>query len=326
MQNIFFLKKLDMKYSFIVLTVAIAIAGCTKKDILYYKKYVKENKCQVVSINADQQNTDNFFLVKTLDQWGKLTHIKTQLRDVSGGTYIYDYDVSYLSNKAIFKGTTTATYWDLNPEENTDPMYNDPPAHFAGKEVVDNKDFEVLFDAKTRFATQVRYAGSQTPLVTIKYDRRNFIDSVNEFDVTTDQRGNILSIYLGGDPRQIEMFGYIGVTYGYNDQTGKRRRQFYEPASIFVHDKYSLLEVLDWGPFQPDKERTGFDVMWAYPPEEINMDVNVSTSFHDHIYDSQGNLISYTYEGDFERTYYPFATHAGIRQRQLEWTCMDKIK
>lgn len=279
-----------MKYNIVSIIISVMIISCTKKDILFYKKYIKENKCQVVSGNRDRQRPEDFFLIKTYDKSGKLMHIQTQLKDIYEQTFVYDYAISYSKNKATFRGTTTQTFWAADLENDPNPELNDPPLYLESQELIDARDFEVLLDPGTWYARELRYVGSSAPLVTIKYDSRNYIDSINDFDVTTDKRGNILSIFAGGDPQEIEKFGHLGVSYGYNDLITGHKRQFYEPANIFVHDKYTLLEVLDWGPFQPDRERNGYDIMWAYPPGEgIPVDVNVTTSFRDHIYDTRGN-------------------------------------
>lgn len=71
--------------------------SCTKKDIQAYKRYVKKNPCMAVSFNADKQNTNDFYMVKTFDANGVLTHLKTQLKDIEGNTYVYDYDITFKS-------------------------------------------------------------------------------------------------------------------------------------------------------------------------------------------------------------------------------------
>lgn len=312
-----------MRYIYFAFAVMLILSGCTKKDLLFFKKVVRDNQCQIVSVNQDKQSTNDFFLIKKIDKWGRVIHIKTQLKDIYANVYLYDYDITYEKNKAIFKGYTAEMNWFLDVENNTNPNFFDPPAYFRGKSIIDNKSFEVLFDQKTKFATQVKYTGSHVPLVTIKYDKRNFVDSINEFDVTTDRHGNYLTIFRPGSESDVAMFGYRGITYWYNEQDQRRKKVFYEPTSIYIHDKYSLLELFDWGPFQPDRERTDCELMWEYPPEEIEMDVIIYSKFYDHIYDQRGNLTAYTFEGEFSRSPGPEPPYAGIRPRNVRWRCAD---
>jgi len=102
-----------MRYVLILFAI-VFLLSCTKKNIQAYKHYVKKNPCMAVSFNADKQNTNDFYMVKTFDASGILTHLKTQLKDIEGNTYVYDYGITYASNVAKFAGRTTVYRWDFD--------------------------------------------------------------------------------------------------------------------------------------------------------------------------------------------------------------------
>jgi hypothetical protein len=140
--------------------------------------------------------------------------------------------------------------------------------------------------------------------------------------VTTDKQGNILTI--------LRFSSELGVHYGYNPES-RRTKHFYEPANIFVHPMYSLLEVLDWGPLQPNLERTSVDIVWglppADPPDDFSTDLMISAIYRDHVYDVDGKLTCYKFDGEFGRFVSFNLSHAGIRDRSIHWNCLDnKIK
>ena len=89
---------------------------------------------------------------------------------------------------------------------------------------------------------------------------------------------------------------------------------------------YSLLEVLNWGPFQPNAERTGLSLLHYYEdPKLIEYDVPsrwVNAQYTNHQYDVNGNLASYTFDGDLTRDCpSPFHRETAQKQRILNWSC-----
>ena len=159
----------------------------------------QKNSCYVVSVNADKQNTSDFYVVKTFDAYGVLRHLKTQLWDLDGNTYVYDYDITYSSGKAIFKGSTKTLYWFLDnpsPQDENGPYI--PPEPGAPRHPVeqvalrDTRDFEILLDKKTDYAQEVRYIGENNTELKLTYDKSGRLTGVGAYIVTTDNKGNIL--------------------------------------------------------------------------------------------------------------------------------------
>jgi hypothetical protein len=149
--------------------------------------------------------------VKTLDEFGIVRHLKTQLWDLEGNTHVYDCDIS--TGRATFKGSTKTFYWFLDnppPQADNDPYI--PPEPGAPRHQVeqtdlrDIRDFEVLFNDKTGFAYQMKYSNSSTPELTLTYDKHGTFTGVNNYIVTTDKSGNILSI-LSPEPTDPFLYG-----------------------------------------------------------------------------------------------------------------------
>ena len=160
------------------------------------------------------------------------------------------------------------------------------------------------------------------------YDKNGRLSGVGSYIVTTDKKGNILSI-LTPKPTEPYLFGeQLGVTYTYSSlNTVKGMNQYYETPFIFIHPMYSLLEVLNWGPFQPNAQRTGFSLLWYYYDPELVGEYGapspwVSAEYSDHRYDETGNLVSYTFYGDLTRDPPgPYTNETDQRQRIIEWNC-----
>ena len=324
-----------MKHYLLFAAIAFS-ASCTKKDIQAYKHYVKKNPCIAVSFNADRQHTSDFYMIKTFDENGILTHLKTQLKDIEGNTYVYNYEVSYAANVANFTGSTTVYRWDFdNPGEHRpwDENY-DPPVHPV--ELTDQKDtrgFSITLDKKTGYATQARFNDEIAASLQLQYTRHGFLDSVivhhyfnseyittSRFDATTDESGNILSVLHKeefGDQR-------LGLRYSYDAVKSNKYTQFYEPANIIIHPLYALLEVLNWGPFQPDHERKFVSVTTTFASPEVDWDYIIDSDYLNHQYDERGNLTGYTFSGEFTKGDWWGWAFRGVRNQKIEWKCMDK--
>ena len=150
---------------------------------------------------------------------------------------------------------------------------------------------------------------------------------MGSYIVTTDNRGNIISI-LTPKPTEPYLYGQqLGITFTYSDSnTARKTNQYYETPYIFIHPMYSLLEVLNWGPFQPHAERTGLTLQHFYVDPEL-VEYNIPSpwtyaNYVDHQYDEHGNLISYTFDGDLTKDYpIPYSHETAQRQRIINWSC-----
>ncbi len=321
-----------MKY-FSLAYMLLIITACRKNDF-FPNPYNKPNPgCEVISINADKQDSYDFYMIKTLGKYGQPTHIKTQIRDVYGRVYLFDYNINYSADRAIFTGKTKEIFWVLdNPD---DEFADDPAMHKEGEETIDNRSFEVFINKKTGFASFARYADNKFPILEFTYDKRSLLDSIktffiNEndnkpgtayFDVTNDIHGNIVSIFAEGDSASNAYFGNLGVRFMIEPKTqSKGRKLFYEPEPIYVSRFYSLLQTLDWGPFQPDRERSWFEIQVTYPPDEINIDVLVDGNYLNHKYDDKGKLTGYDLDADLHWLTSPRFLHA----RNLVWNCDER--
>jgi hypothetical protein len=293
-----------------------------------------------VSFNADRQNTSDFYMIKTFDANGVLTHLKTQLKDIEGNTYVYDYEVAYASNVVNFTGSTTVYRWDFDkPEEHRpwDEKY-DPPVHPV--ELTDHKDtrgFSITLDRKTGYPTKAQFNDQFPAVLHLQYNKKGFLDSVivksyfnsgyyssSGYDATTDETGNIMTVYLKEEVTD----QVLGLRYEYDAANSKKNNQFYEPANILIHPLYTVLEVLNWEPFQPGYERNFVEVITTFAFPGIDWDYTITSDYLNHQYDERGNLMGYTLSGEFTIGigYWGWAFR-GVRNQKIEWTCMDgKVK
>lgn len=300
-----------MKYLTVSL-MALTLLGCSKKDIQLYKHYLKQNSCNVASVNANKQESFDFFVLKTYDELGKVTHLKTKIRELHAIMNVYDYDITYADNKAIFKGSK---------ESFIDPQV----------ELIENRDtrsFEVLFDRKTLNPIEVRYVQNQETVLRLSYDHKGYLSRVNDYIVSTDKRGNILSILTQLSPDDYYYPQQLGVYYGYSDREVRGTHQYYETPNSYIHPMYSILEVLGWGPLQPNLERISFTINPEYGDEYIPQSgLNMSGIYSNHKYDSNGNLISYTFDGDIwmpDAVGYEIITYPGRAERTINWQCREE--
>lgn len=282
-------------------------------------------------MNAHRQHTDDFYVIKTYNQRGLLTHLKTQIRDLNGTSFVYDYDITYAENRAIFKGSTKAINWVFDnppPEEDFETPFNpESPQHPVEQvDLKETRDFEILFDPRTKNPVEVRYIQNKESLLKLAYSHKGFLSKVGEFNVTTDAHGNILS--LSTPPYEGEYYHgqTTGIYYSYGTrEIAKGMRQYYETQNIFVHPMYSILEILDWGPFQPTLERTGFWMNYDYGDEAYPVQPSIEGSYTNHQYDASGNLVGYTFSGNYFRAI-PYYEYGYTRQvnRSLIWNCGGK--
>lgn len=310
-------------YLFLALLLSV---GCSKKDFQLIKYYVNKNKCSVVSINADEQGTNKFFMVKTFNENKLLTHIKFQVNDIYGFHYRFDYEITYNRDKAIFKGSTKAFTWvlDTPPEDPEAPVDPDAPTH--PEEIVelrDTRDFEIILDRRTHYPTEVRYLSTGESALQLEYNNRGFLSKVGHYIVTTDNRGNILTMLTPPLVEEEPYYGpqQLGIRYSYSERTVPRNaNMFYETPTMFISPMYSLIELLNWGPFQPDRERVHVTLQHRYG-EEYLPSPSMEAEYSNHQYDRYGNLMSYNFEGDIRRELPYEGTVAQRDQRTLNWNC-----
>lgn len=327
-----------MRFLSLIFIIFFASA-CTKKDLLAFKHYQKKNKCEVVSFNANKQDSDDFYVIKTFNRYGVLTHLKTQIRDPYEYVYVYDYDITYTQNRAIFKGSTKVYMWTLDtppPDEYQEPPdpYGTAPKHADEQvELRDIHDFEVLLDNKTHYPIEVRYVQSQESILKLTYNnkghlsklhtnnKRGYESGLEDMTVTTDRNGNILSILTPPFPGEFYTGQQLGVVYRYNERSvSKNRTQYYETPNIVVDPMYSILEILNWGPFQPNLERVHAFIPYSFGDEYLPVQPLIEVDYYDHQYDQQGNLVSYTFNGDFQQAH-PYYLKTRTLNRSINWQC-----
>jgi hypothetical protein len=308
------------------------LTGCTKKDVLFIKHYLKESKCSVVSISAKKQNTNNFFLIKTFNENRVLTHVKFQLNDVEGVLHQYDYAITYKQDRAIFKGIAKGFNWfpETEPEFPNPP---DPDAPYLLEEIVemrDTRDFEILLDHRSHYPVEVRYLQSGESVLKLEYNNRGFLNKVVSniglFNVTTDHHGNILTILTPPLVEEEPYYGpqQLGIWITYNERSTPRNANiFYDTPTIFISPMYSLIELLNWGPFQPDRERAYYTLQHRYG-EEYLPSPTMSSEYSNHQYDSDGNLIKYDFVGDIRQAFPIVGTIVQRDQRSISWQCAGR--
>ena len=308
------------------LVFIILVVSCTRKDIIWFVGNQSKQQCKVTAINADKTGTDDFYLIKTFDGKGVLTHIKAQVGDYYGAKYVFDYAITYARNKAIFKGSTKAYHWvlDVQPENPDDPV--DPDAHTHPEEdttVRDLRSFEILLDDKTKYPVEVRVANTGESLLKLKYDSRGYLSQVGDFYAKTDERGNLLELLTAPLVEEEPYYGpqQLGYWYNYSDRPAtKGVTQFYEAPTIFISPYYTLLELLNWGPFQPDRERVYVLLQHRYA-EEYLPSPTMEMQYFNHQYDASGRLMKYDFEGEDQRQLPYMGPFMRKSDRIITWQC-----
>ncbi|MBL7696903.1 MAG: hypothetical protein JNK79_02050 [Chitinophagaceae bacterium] len=312
--------------------IVILAAACTKKDVQLVRQYLEKNKCSVVSINADKQNTNNFFMIKTFNENRILTHIKFQVNDVYGVLNRFDYAISYGQDRVIFKGITKGFNWVPETEAEF-PTPPDPDAPYHLEEILemrDTRDFEILLHHKSHYPVEVRYLQTGESVLKLEYNNRGFLSKVVSkiglFNVTTDNRGNILTILTPPLVEEEPYYGpqQLGITNTYSDKnTSRNTNMFYETPTLFISPMYSLVELLNWGPFQPDRERIHVSLQHRYG-EEYLPSPTMDAAYSNHQYDRNGNLVRYDFEGDIRQAIPYEGTIVKKDQRSITWQCSGR--
>ena len=300
------------------------LVSCSKRDIRPLRDVLKL-PCTPSSLNADKQDKNEFWVIKTYNEFGTVTHLKTQLRDVYGNSHIYDYEINYGIDKARLVGSKRVYEWIYDGPPVEDGEQVDPNAPWHPQEMLDQRDdrsIEVLFSHRTRNPVEVRYAENHESLLKLTYDTKGFLKTVGQFLVTTDTRGNILTIYTPPYEGEYYHGQILGLSYSYSEDSTRRPRSYYETPNIFISPMFSLLELLDWGSLQPDRERTGFYLMHDFGDEAYPVQPTFGADYLNHTYDADGKLIAYTFVGDFKQPYpYPLGGDYRHVQRTIQWRC-----
>jgi hypothetical protein len=159
----------------------------------------------------------------------------------------------------------------------------------------------------------------------LTYNHRGFLTKVGDYNVTTDSRGNITSILTPPYEGEYYHGQVLGVWYSYSDDSSKKRKQYYETPNIMISSMYSLLEVLNWGDLQPDRERTGAYIQYAFGDEYYPVQPLIEANYSNHQYDSDGKLLGYTFAGNFYEPL-PYSYTGGIATRSIGWRCRESAK
>ncbi|MEO8583787.1 MAG: hypothetical protein ABI415_08315 [Flavitalea sp.] len=274
-------------------------------------------------MNTQKQKTSDYYVIKTLDHYGLVRHLKAQLWDHNGFEYVFDYDISYNTGSATFKGSRRVYYWVLNDQSDPNNAPPDAPKHPMEEfKMRENRSFQAFFDHNSGFAKEIKYVGKSASELKLTYDRQYQLAKVDNYIVTNDSHGNIISMLLPSPEPYIHE--HLGVTYFYNQKHVKKAGQYYETPYIFINPFYSLIEVLNWGPFQPSNERTGVSLQYMYSVDELPSyypDQYVDAQYSNHKYDANGNLISYDFNGELSHgsPYYP--SDYVERDRIITWKC-----
>jgi hypothetical protein len=304
--------------STLLLLVMLLFVACSKRDLPIFDYLKPQRTCVVESMNEENQASDDFFLVKTFNEHGLLTHFKTQLRDIHPTTYVWDYEIIYSPHKATFKGVTkTYNWYNIDPEDENSPLYAEEQVDLR-----ETRDIEISFDPKTRKPLKARYVLSTEIILEMSYDARGFLSKVGEYDVTTDSRGNIESITTPPYEGEYYHGQQLGVWYGYSEDSSRKGRQFYEAPNVVINPLYSILEILDWGGLQPDRERTALFIQYAYADEYLPVQPALDVMYSDHQYDSEGKLLQYTFAGNFYEAL-PYSYTGRLLSRSIKWSCGD---
>lgn len=314
-----------------VLLIYLLTVSCHKKDLLIFKHIEKTENCVVESFNAEKQNSSDVYVLKTLTNYGQVTHFKAQVRDVNGMNYVYEYNITYGFNRAILKGSTKAIWWVLdNPPEDPD-AYVDPDAPKHPEEDVSLRDtstIEVILDSKTRYPLEVKNVNTGESLLKLKYDNRGYLSHVNNYIVTTDASGNILKILTPPLVEEEPYYGpqQLGIWYNYSEnELPANSPHYYETPNVFISPMYSILEILNWGPIQPHRERTEMLMQIAYGEEYLPSPF-LYVTYTNHQYDDKGKLIGYQFDGDIKR-YLPYSGITAITAtRSINWHCRTQVR
>ena len=317
-----------------LLAILMLALGCSKKDVRMIRQYLNKNACTAISINPDSVNTNDLYMIKTFSDNGLLSHFKAQVGDIYNNQFQFDYDISYERDKAIFQGSTKVFQWvlDVIPEDPDAPQDPNAPTH--PEEIVelrDTRNFEILLDIKTHYPIEVKYVQSGESLLQLTYDHRNFLKKlvVNGswvFNVTTDNSGNILSILTPPLVEEEPYYGpqQLGLWYRYsNTVLPKGASQYYETPTIFISTAFSMVELLNWGPFQPHLERVHVTLQHGYGEEYLPSTL-MDADYFNHQYDQDGNLIKYDFQGDIRRELPYQGTLGKTSVRSIAWKCSTK--
>lgn len=266
-----------MKISFLLVLSAIVLVSCQKinPDLLNsIRDKAKPPNCTFISYRGATPTNMQFWMDKKMGSDGRPTDLKVHLMWTFGSSYLYDLHITYQGNKAYLTGSQTKYAWyDYTGETG----YLDTPVVEEVQPIL----YEVTFDPTTKYALSMIDQESNGIPITLTYDGnklKSFV-SINSWVVTTDENNNIIKIWSEND---------AGTLIKYSEK-GNGKKLFYAPIGVaaVLPDSYSILEILDWGPFQPNRERTEVTTYWdGYYLEQ-------TATIDKHIYAPTGNLLAY---------------------------------
>jgi hypothetical protein len=264
----------------------LILSGCVKKDQLDPRF---NPNCRVTSFTSSDPLPFRTTYQKTYDSKGLLTHVNTRLRQVYNDLTEYDLNISYPSlNTAKLMGTIKELTI-CNEDGDILPA----PIVKSTQAVV----FEARFDPMTHyFQKLINKANNHTEIEFVykqgKFSRINL--DFGYLDVKLDKNGNILSIRTEN---------HYGLDYTYSDR-GAGKNLVYEPTESFINYFYHLVEVLNWAPTQPNRERLTLSTSWGHAGGAPDSEDYYKRDFtYYHRYDNKGNLVGISYKPDWSAFY-----------------------
>ncbi|HET9745785.1 MAG TPA: hypothetical protein VFP97_08735 [Chitinophagaceae bacterium] len=156
--------------------------------------------------------------------------------------------------------------------------------------------------------------------------KKLIVNGSSVFNVNTDNSGNILSILTPPLVEEEPYYGpqQLGIWYRYsNSVLPKGASQYYETPTIFISPAFSMLELLNWGLFQPSLERVHVTLQHGYGEEYLPSTL-MDADYLNHQYDQEGNLIKYDFQGDVRRELPYQGTLGKTSVRSISWKCLTQ--
>jgi hypothetical protein len=218
------------------------LSACSKRDIRDHL-INKRDACQVVTYNAPLTGYKNFY-GKKVNDLGYATSVKSRMFTFFGDTDNYDLNITFITP---IHARLTGTYYFMSfPSENDS---------FPDEGVIDYEaliSWDAYFDPYTRDLIKITDANADDYVrLELTYDSGRIVHIYDDqsiqrsYDVTHDLNGNITTIYSETQE---------GMEYTYSDK-GAGKQLHYDPAGYCVGPLYSLVEMLDWAPTNPNRER-----------------------------------------------------------------------
>jgi len=197
---------------------------------------------------------------------------------------------TYSANAAVFTGTTEL--W----------KYYTDSTGATGRNSVDkrNRVFNFSFNS-SGYCTLITEGNAL--VLELEYDNPGLSNTISALTTAgyypQDEHYEKYKFYIDsiGNPLRIDNengFAYdVSFTYDYS-RSGDRYN--YSPTEYAIAQEYSLLEVMHWVPTSKNP-RTSVAVHFLGVDSSGNLyDVTQKQNYQNHVYDSDKNLVSYTYD------------------------------